>query len=456
MGTAFLAAFLIGASGPDGPPAVPVGVARVDITPDYPVRLHGYNARKGPSVGIQQRLHAKAIALGDDDPGPSVLITVDNLGIPARLTSVIAERLGRRAGLKAERLAMAASHTHSAPCLTGAAANVFGMKIPADEQAAIDRYTLSLAEKLVEVALAALADRRPATLAWGQGRCGFAVNRRVPRPDGTVTFGENAAGPVDHSVPILVAKAPDGGVRAIVVGYACHCTTLDPKDNLISGDWAGYAQEAIERDHPGAIALTVIGCGADANPLGRTSLTKAQEHGASLAAEVARIVRDGPLRNLDAPPETRSRRIDLPFDTLPTREELQRLVDAGGPPGFNAATQIARLDEDGALPSGIRYPIQVWRFGDDLIMVFLAGEVVVDYATRLKSELDAQRLWVVAYANDAPCYVPSDRILREGGYEASGSMVYYGHPTRLALGTEDRITGAVRDLVPATFRRAPR
>src|SRR5260370_36685770 len=84
-------------------------------------------------------------------------------------------------------------------------------------------------------------------------------------------------------------------------------------------------------------------------------------------------------------------------------------------------------------------------------MVFLAGEVVVDYALRLYRELDASRLWVFAYTNDLPCYIPSERILREGGYEGGGAMVYYARPARLKPGIEDKIDEAERSLVPPAF-----
>ena len=84
-------------------------------------------------------------------------------------------------------------------------------------------------------------------------------------------------------------------------------------------------------------------------------------------------------------------------------------------------------------------------------MVFLAGEVVVDYSLRLAREFDADRLWVTAYANDVPCYIPSRRILAEGGYEAEGAMIFYDRPTRLAPEVEDLITATVRQLVPQAF-----
>src|SRR5205085_5229703 len=104
------------------------------------------------------------------------------------------------------------------------------------------------------------------------------------------------------------------------------------------------------------------------------------------------------------------------------------------------------------LKKKIRYPIQTWAFGDSLAMVFLPGEVVVDYSHRLKRELDGLRLWVNAYANDAPCYIPSERILKEGGYEGGGAMVYYDLPGPFKPGLEQPIIDAVRGQIGNTFR----
>jgi hypothetical protein len=99
----------------------------------------------------------------------------------------------------------------------------------------------------------------------------------------------------------------------------------------------------------------------------------------------------------------------------------------------------------------VPYLIQTWTFGDNLALVFLPGEVVVDYSLRLKREFQAQRIWINAYANDVPCYIPSERILQEGGYEGGGAMIYYDKPTRLATGIENAIVQTVHDLLPAAF-----
>ena len=418
---------------------VAVGVAQVDITPRYPVRLSGYLSRKTESNKVAQRIWAKALAIGSDQHGPVVLASVDNLGVGESIVEDVANRLKTKRNLPRSSFTVASSHTHSAPCLTGVAPNIFGMKLPDNEQAAIDRYTKELADSLEKVCLDALDARKPSRISWAQTEVDFAANRRTK------------GGPVDHSLPILkVEDASSGSIRAILVNYACHCTTLDPNDNAISGDWAGFAQSAIEADHPGAIALTVIGCGADANPTKRLEKGAAQAHGSALADALKKRV-SGKWISLDGPPETALEKFTLPFDMLPDRAALEKQVKAGGPAGYSASVQLAKLNRGEPLQSDLNYSVQAWRFGDKLAIVFLPGEVVVDYVLRLKKELDPSRLWVTAYSNDLPCYIPSERILREGGYEGGGAMVYYARPTRLKPGIEQTIIDAVHRVVTPRF-----
>ena len=114
---------------------------------------------------------------------------------------------------------------------------------------------------------------------------------------------------------------------------------------------------------------------------------------------------------------------------------------------------LHRLERDGQLPAHVAFPLTTWQFGDQLAMVFLAGEVVVAYAVRLKSELDWTRLWITAWSNDVPCYIPSQRVLNEGGYEADFSMIYYAQPARFDPAVEDVLVGAVKGHLEPTFAR---
>jgi putative membrane-bound dehydrogenase-like protein len=431
-----------GSTTPAAPATYSVGVAKIDITPSFPVRLNGFAGRLEESIGVTQPIFAKALAIGTDAEGPALLITIDNLGIPADIAAKLAARLKAKANIAPQRIALSASHTHTAPMLTGANTTLFGVPIPPEHLAHIDRYTEEFLDKLEQVSLSALADRQPATLSWTIGSVGFAQNRRT------------AGGPVDHDLPLLVARAPDGAIRAIYVSYACHCVTLS--DNRISGDWAGFAQAAIEKRFPGAIGLVSIGCGADANPSSGVTGDRADiaaEQGQEIADEVDRLLKT-PLKPLSGKLEIGERTVQLPFDVQPTRAQWEELAKQAGAVGHHASVQLAKLDRGEMLRTEVQYPIQAWSFGDELALVFLPGEVVVDFSLRLKRELDGLRLWVNAYSNGAPGYIPSERILQEGGYEGGSAMVYYDQPTRFKPGMERLIVDAVHELLDEGYRPA--
>ena len=417
-----------------------VGAARVDITPDYPIWLNGYAARQNESEGVDQHIFAQALVIGSSKKSLALLLTVDSVGVPGAVRDEVAARLARKAGLRPERFALCSTHTHTAPMLSNSIPNIFGAALPADQQGRVDRYTRELTDKLEQAALAAIEARQPATLAWGQTRAGFAANRRTQ------------GGPVDHDLPILVARDKAGHIRALFTSYACHCTTMGATPNRICGDWAGYAREYLERDHPGAVALVAVGCGGDANPHPRVGLELAQQHGRTLTTAIHELLQQ-PLKPLSRKLACQAKAIALPFDTLPSREEwMTRAQSNNQYIAYHAKKNLARLDRGEKLPTELPYLVQTWNFGPELGIVFLPGEVVVDYSLRLKKEYDASRLWVNAYANDVPCYIPSKRIWREGGYEGGYAMIYFDRPTRLAEGTEELIVSTVDALLPREFR----
>lgn len=415
-----------------------VGAASMDITPDYPVRLSGYGSRRAPNTGISQRIYAKALAIGSDAEGPAVIVTVDNCGVPAAMRDEVLKRLATKTKVTSERFALCSSHTHCAPMLIGILPNLFGMDIPAEHLPAIERYTRELTDHIEKAVLTALAERKPATLAWSVGQVGFAANRR--------SFPLK---PVDHDLPVLRATDADGKVRAIFTSYACHCTTLALDE--IHGDWAGCAQEALQREFPGAIALTALGCGADQNPNPRRTMELVKKYGEDLGAEAKRLMQ-GEMKPVNGPLACNTKQIDLAFDKLPTREQWQVLTASKTPAiAYHAKKNLARLDRGEALPTHLPYLVQTWSFGDDLAMVFLPGEITVDYSLRIKREFDRTRIWVNGYSNDVPCYVPSRRVLEEGGYEGGGAMMYYDRPTKFAPDVEERIMQAVHEVTPKGF-----
>jgi putative membrane-bound dehydrogenase-like protein len=416
-----------------------VGTARVDITPTYPVRLNGFGGRRTESEGVSQQIWAKALAIEDAQTGPALIVAIDNLGVPDYIHQELSRRLAGPLGLKPERIALTATHTHTAPLLSRFTPTIFSVPIPPEHLAHVDRYTGELIDAMEQAALSAWKSRQPATLTYAIGQVTFAANRRTK------------GGPVDHDLPVLAIRDKTGKLIAVYTSYACHCVTLS--HNKISGDWAGYAQVAIEKAFPNAVAVTSVGCGADSNPSSGVTGDKldiAAQQGEQIATEITRLLK-APMKPVAGPLAAAMTRLLLPFDKLPTRGDLEERAKRQDAVGYHARFNLEKLDRGETLPAELPYTIQTWTFGTGLALINLPGEVVVDYSLRLKREFDRTRLWVNGYANEAPCYIPSERILKEGGYEGGDAMIYYDRPTRFAPGLEQKIIDAIRGQIPADF-----
>jgi hypothetical protein len=416
------------------------GTAQVAITPKRPMWMSGYASRKSPSEGAVHDLWAKALALRDPDGRTVLLISLDVVGIDRDLSNRIRNTIGRNHGLGRDRIVLACSHTHCGPVV---GTNLLTMyRIDDAERRRIAEYAGWLEGAVAKMADDVLRRLAGARLAWGNGRCDFAVNRRENPEKDVPRLREQLAlrGPDDHDVPVLRVCRDDGSLLSVVFGYACHCTVLD--FNKFCGDYAGFAQSEIEARHPGATALFVAGCGADQNPIPRRSLELAERYGKQLAADVDKVLA-GPLQPIESGLRTSYEEIPLAFAAIPTKEQLEK--DTSDPNVFIASRarhlrQI--LATRGRLEATYPYPVQAWRL-DGVTWIFLGGEVVVDYSLRVKRSLGSSHTWASAYCNDVMAYIPSKRVLKEGGYEGATAMIYYGQPSPWAEGVEEAIIEAV-------------
>lgn len=429
--------------------AFEAGFAKVDVTPTEPVRLSGYGNRDRPSDGVDAPLFVRAMALRPAGGETLVLVSFDTIGAPASFTDDVAARLKEKHGIARERFVLAGTHSHTAPHLLPGLMNLFAVPMSDAEQKSAETYTARAKEVVVEAVGKAIADLRPAKLAVGTGKAGFAMNRRVVKENVYQGFGVVPQAAVDHTVGVLKVTSPDGTPRGVVFNYACHATTLEGNHYKVNPDWPGYAAKDLEEGHTGLVALSTIGCGADANPEprgGERAREHAEAHGRELSTAVARVMKED-LPAVTAAPVASFGFAGLPFDR-PTEEQLKaRLNDPSPQVARHAANMLATWARMGRLPETYPMPIQAWRFGDELTMVFLGGEVVVDYAVRLKNEVKTKFLWVTAYANDVFAYVASERIRKEGGYEADFSMIFYNQPGPWTEGTEEVVVSRIHDVL---------
>jgi hypothetical protein len=389
------------------------GTATVAVTPQKLLWMAGYAGRKKPAEGKVQDLFAKALALQDEEGNKLVFVTLDLIGVPQLLRQAVAQRAEKEFSLPPAHLVMNASHTHSGPSLRTTPLTDADKDNPKAKD--LWEYTQKLQNDLVGLIGKALNEMQPARLTWNKARCGFAMNRRrdytLPPDHPNANKAPNPDGPVDHEVPALRIEAPDGTLRATLFGYACHNTSLGFYNWC--GDYAGFAQEYLQEHRPGFTALFLMGCGADQNPYPRrsdvvpgvTDLELSMQHGRSLsnAVEMALVVNPRPVQG-------------------PIRAAYEEIK--------LSYAKAGRADHD--------YPVQVIKLGNDLTFITLGSEVVVDYSLRFKREFaGAAGVWVAGYSNDYTGYVPSLRVLKEGGYEAA---------TGWAESVEDRIAEKVHEL----------
>jgi len=423
------------------------GIASTIITPEQSMWMAGYAARTKPSEGKVHDLYAKALALEDEQGTRLVIVTVDLLGITRPLRDWLQKQVNQRYQLPPEGLLLNASHTHCGPAINETKYSIYGdsfYDLSAEQIQQSKQYVQSLQKKLLRIIDQAIKNLSPVRLAYTHARAGFAMNRRLKTKRG-YRISPNPDGPVDHDVPVLRIDTPDGKLRAVLFGYACHNTTLS--FYKFCGDYAGFAQQYLEQAHPGAMALFITGCGGDQNPYPRGTLALAQQHGRALAnaTEAALISRSHPIRG---PLRMALDSVTLQFAELPTREQLEEQAKSDHKyERRHAQVLLDELKQNGKIRSTYPYLVQVIQFGNDLTMVALAGEVVVDYSLRLKAELTGPPVWVAAYCNDVFGYLPSLRVLQEGGYEGGGAMLYTPLPGPFAPSVEKRVVDKVHELV---------
>lgn len=426
------------------------GFARRSITPQEPVFMAGYASRNRPHDSVESELFVKALALEDASGKQAVLITSDLIGYRRGAAEKICERIQQQTALQRADILLNSSHTHTGPSL------LLDVEDRSDsmslEQAKVQiAWTQHLIEQSVAVAVEALQKLEPATLSYGIGVAPFVMNRREWTPRGVV-LGVNPGGYADRAVPTLRIAAPDGRLRGVVFGAATHNTTLGGQHYFICGDYAGFAQEHVENEHPGVQAMFVLGCAGSANPYPRGSLEISREHGRVLGEEVCRVL-ESKLSPVGGPLHTSYETIELPLQTPPGREQIdQDLTLRGGWRPAVARAMLKVLESGEQLPTTFDYPLSVWQFGEDLTLVGLSGEVVGEYVPLIERAVGPGRLWMAAYCHDVFGYLPTAQVLEDGGYETRGA--YYRGPGLFAPEAEGELVQNVRRMSQVAGRPA--
>ncbi|SMO62446.1 neutral/alkaline non-lysosomal ceramidase N-terminal domain-containing protein [Fodinibius sediminis] len=419
------------------------GVAKIDITPEFSMWMAGYGNRTEPSSGTLHQIWAKALALEDASGHRAVLVTADILGWPKGMSDEIRERLQEELNLTKAQVLLNSSHTHTGPVLGHSLQDIYPLN--QEETGKINRYTDALVDRIVQLVQQAFNDLEPSEIYKGSGVARFQVNRRNNEA-ATLFRKSDLEGPNDYAVPVLKVLNSEGELKALTFGYACHPTVLS--SNQWSGDYPGFAQLELEKDHPGATAMFFQGAGADQNPLPRRTVALAKQYGRTLAAAVDRVLEEE-MQQLTPTLATGYTEVDLNLNEPPSREELaQQSETASGYYKRWADRMLKKIDNGESFRQTYPFPLQVWKIGNQPVFA-LGGELLIEYAIQLK-EIFGHDSIVMGYSNDVMAYIPTAEVLHEGGYEGASSQVVYGLPSTWSYDIETTIMDGMVKLAKET------
>lgn len=394
------------------------GVARVIITPQQPMWMAGYASRTKPSDGKLHDLWAKALALEDMHGEQGVLVTTDLLGLPKKMSDNIRHRLKEKFDLSKAQIILNSSHTHSGPVLQDALFDIYPLDSLQLEK--IRHYSDKLEIQIVDLVEEALNSMTPVQLYSNNGVTRFQVNRRNNN-ESTLNHHIELKGPNDYAVPVIKVMNNKGDLIAVTFGYACHPTVLNI--NQWSGDYPGFAQLEIEKSHPGVTAMFFQGAGANQNPLPRRTIALAEQYGKELAAAVDRVLAE-PMQPLLPKLETAYSEIELSFE-IPSYTELKQMEkEFSSYQKRWASRMIDKLDRGQSLSTSYPFPVQIWKLGNQM-MFSMGGETLIEYSIGLK-RIFGYEIFVLGYSNDVMAYIPSAKVIEEGGYEGESSQRVYG------------------------------
>ena len=375
------------------------------------------------------------------------------------------------------------SHTHAAGLL-----NLDRQEMPGGEM--IPAYLDRLADTVARLVSEAAAMATDSDIVYGTGRCNLAAHRDFfDEEAGEYVCGLNPKEPADDTVVVARVTDDHGNLRAAIVNYACHPTTLAWDNRMISPDFPGAMREIV-RDAVDAPCVFLQGASGELGPVegfvGDTEV--ADRNGRQLAFAAlsvweslppagtnyeygGKVVSGASIGTWNRVSIERDRRhqiglwasdgnaVGLEYrHDLPRRDEVQaeyeRLLSqeqtASAKGDVETAQQFRALAERqkrslgrlSGMPAGDTYPLHTatWRMGD-AIWIAVQGEPYSLLQRRIRERFPDHPIIVTTIANGwGPSYLPSRELYGKGIYQEGIAWLAAGSLEALIDELSSRIT----------------
>ena len=399
-------------------------VSKQSITPAWPVNMGGYAFRTEKSKGVYEEIYSRCFLL-DDGNGRTLIVALDIVGLDREFVSKVKNKIEKAFGLKSEDILIHCTHSHSGPST---------FPFPTFFSKPEKEYMDYLDQKIMVSVEKCMASTREGEVFVGSGETFIGMNRRWKTETGYM-LKPNEKGSVDRNLTVLTVKNRRKEIEVVLFSCACHPTVMSYENLMISADYPGAACKYIEMLFPGCTAVFIQGAGADINPAVVTAdrayrkryFSDVEFMGRIIANDVANIVRLG-MENICISLMNMLENISLPLDEFSENIFNDMLIN-GNETQKEYAANIFRFMESKEKPAReVDFQVGIYQLSPKFRIAALEGEICHGYGAGIRSLFGKGMTLVSGYSNGIISYIPTRKILMEGGYEAIANCSTYGLP----------------------------
>ncbi len=380
-------------------------VVKVDITPDSPQRLRGYNQRI--STGIHDHIYHRIIAL-DDGTNQFFLVSTDAASLSPAQYDHVAAQIKKKLGINPENFWWSLTHTHSAPEIGDA--GIIRLFMPERFKNGYDTvYSALLERKLIEGIEEARRKLSPARLGVGWGYSQANINRRAIDTEGKADLGMNPDGAVDRRIGLIRIEKADGSPLVLIANYPIHGTVLGKDNLLVSGDVAGTVSEYVEKK-TGAPLLFVNGAAGNIGPIYSQYPNPVKGH-----LNQFNVLLGDKILEANQKISSTTDKVKLSAGSLILETPLKSGLDwsADFDTYFRTTNTGIKL---------VRLPLRFLKINDDIAVWSAPIELFCEISNEIRDRSPFPYTFYFGYTNGSFGYMPTEEEWEHKGYEPSVSV----------------------------------
>jgi len=412
------------------------------ITPDIPVLQMGFASRDHKSLGVHDDPYVSVVLLRANET--VVIIALDVVYGDRSFAGGIKQAIQERFGLAQDQIIISYTHTHSTVAVTGEdsalrkkhtyhmAADKFAWDLEDEAEDFTEdiRYFQMIRSKILSMIEEGINNPIEGDIHIAKGHSDFGISRRYPA-DGKILWKPNPdKNCMDPDLYLLKFTDREGALRGLIYSYACHPTTLGPDNYYISADYPGIVRRILEERHPGLVPVFLQGCGADIKPYitadnGRfksCNFAELEQASQSLAADIENCLDQANWRKIEASLATGFFEVKL-YTEIWDAAQWERILSDPNQPDYRKKSirQTLQARQGEPVKDHLPYYLSYLRLDGQTCLICLECEVVSDIGKEIKN-LFREDVITLGYTNSSACYIPTRKVLQDGGYERESFM----------------------------------